>query len=156
MRHRRFVAWDCVGFEGQDVRAWALADRLAMMGEICRDHGIPMAASSTNGGELLRRVLAAGGEGVVQKLPSSTYFDTMAACKRSWIWICRVRGVVGGSQSVEIEDSVSGQFRGRVALRGGKCDQVRPGSLIRVEGMSLTDDGKIREPRACREWLVSF
>ncbi len=45
---------------------------------------------------------------------------------------------------------------GRVTLRGGKCDQVRIGSLIRVEGMNLTAAGKIRQPAPAREWLVQF
>ena len=50
--------------------------------------------------------------------------------------------------------------RGAVALRGGKCDQVRVGSIIKVEGMGLTAAGMIREPRVCRDtatsWLVKF
>jgi hypothetical protein len=53
-------------------------------------------------------------------------------------------------------DAETGQDRGRVKMGGGKCDQVRIGSIIRVEGLGLTDLGKIREPRACREWLVKL
>ena len=49
---------------------------------------------------------------------------------------------------------------GSVPLLGGKCDRVRVGSIIKVEGFGLTAGGKIREPRVCRDtatsWLVKY
>ena len=69
-----------------------------------------------------------------------------------------VAGFCGGTQSVEIE--INGQPAGRVALLGGKCDRVRVGSVLKVEGFGLTPAGRIREPRVCRDtptsWLVRF
>ena len=54
----------------------------------------------------------------------------------------------------------NGQARGAVALRGGKCDQIRVGSLIKVEGFGLHPSGLIREPRPCKDtptsWLIQF
>jgi len=77
------------------------------------------------------------------------------------IFLCRVCSI-GGSQSVGIE-VVECQSGGNihpapcfVPLQGGKVDQVRVGTLIRVSGMGLTAAGKIREPKACREWLVKY
>jgi hypothetical protein len=57
---------------------------------------------------------------------------------------------------VGICDDATGADRGKVTLRGGKCDQVRIGSIIRVEGMGLTSVGKIRQPQPCREWIVKY
>ncbi len=99
--------------------------------------------------------LAGGAEGVCAH-PLAAVWGDMLAHKAGEIFTCRVRQAAGATQSVAIEDTATGECRGKVALRGGKCDQVRVGSIIRVEGMGLTEAGKIREPRACREWLVQY
>lgn len=98
--------------------------------------------------------MAAGAEGVVAHAWRDPW-GAMLAHKAESIWTCRVTRV-GGSQSVGIADAQTGIDRGSVKLGGGKCDQVRVGSLIRVAGMGLTDAGRIRQPVACREWLVRF
>ena len=128
-----------------------------MRGEICTAHGIPQVRGTmTNGAALLQLVMDGGGEGVCKKRLDATWYDAMIVAKRMDIWLCRVRGPVHGTQSVFIEDAASGQDRGRVALRGGKCDHVRPGSLIRVEAMAAHDSGKLRQPNPCRDWLVQY
>lgn len=106
------------------------------------------------GGEFAEKCLADGGEGACWKDPDAPY-GSMLAVKRGGIWVCRT-GPAGPTQSVELFDADTGESRGRVKLGGGKIDQIKPsgGSLIRVEGTGLTDMGKIREPRPCREWLV--
>ena len=96
--------------------------------------------------------MAAGAEGVVAHAWGQAW-GFMLAHKAGGIWLCRVTRT-GGSQSVGIADAATGADLGNVTLRGGKCDQVRVGSLIRVAGMGLTDAGKIRQPEPCRDWLL--
>ena len=120
---------------------------------------------------------ANGAEGCVGHAWGAPWGD-MVAVKQAGVWMCRVTSV-GSTQSVSISrlkakgsmlKENSGKWEnlefsiqpsdfvpaGRVKLGGGKVDQVRVGSIIRVEGMGLTDAGKIRQPVACREWLVKF
>ncbi len=99
-------------------------------------------------------VMAAGAEGVCAHGWDDAWgiFD---AHKAESIWTCKITRT-GASQSVGIADAATGEDRGNVTLRGGKCDLVRVGSIIRVAGMGLTDAGKIRQPNPCREWLVKF
>ena len=97
---------------------------------------------------------ASGAEGVCAHAWAAPWGE-MLAVKQGGVWTCRVTSV-GNTQSVGIADSETGQDRGRVKLGGGKVDRVRVGSIIRVEGMGLTDAGKIRQSVACREWLVRY
>ena len=151
-----FTAFDCIQANGQDVRGLPLAKRLTLRDTLCQFHGIGTVRTVwANGAGLLAEALASGGEGVVLKSPGS-YFDPMIAAKREGVWTCRVTGHCGGTQSVFIVDDETGADRGKVTLRGGKCDQVRAGSIIRVSGINLTASGKIRQPQPCREWLVSL
>jgi hypothetical protein len=84
----------------------------------------------------------------------------MMACKRLETWICRVAGFNGGTQSVLIVDSATGKPRGKLSLLGGKREQVRIGSLVKVEGFGLHASGLIREPRVCKDapnsWLQKY
>jgi hypothetical protein len=84
----------------------------------------------------------------------------MLAAKRLETWVCRVAGF-NARQSVRIVDNASGQERGNLPLFGGKCDRVRIGSVVKVEGFGLHHRcGKIREPRICKDtdtsWLIQF
>jgi hypothetical protein len=106
-------------------------------------------------------------------------WGTMLCHKRGEIFMCRVTAI-GATQSVGIERVICDKLDmtssveaarawlithnsslitspcGSVTLRGWKCDQVRIGSIIRVEGMGLTAGGKIRQPQPCKEWLVRY
>jgi hypothetical protein len=151
-----FTAFDCVEANGEDVRGLPLARRLLLRDTLCRFHGINTVQQATDAGNrLLEAVLDRGGEGVCLKSPGS-YFEPMLAAKRGGVWTCRVTGHVAGTQSVFIVDAETGEDRGKVTLRGGKCDQCRVDSLIRVAGMNLTSVGKIRQPQPAREWLVKL
>lgn len=150
-----FIAWDCVEFDGVDIRGDGAAWRLYICSRLCKQNGLPCVQCAAFGGDLLREVLARGGEGIVRKMPNASYYEPMTACKRSSIYVCRVVSI-GPGQSVEIVDAETGLGRGRVALRGGKADQVRHGSVIRVEAMSQYESGALRQPNPCREWLVKF
>jgi hypothetical protein len=156
-----FTAFDCVGWQGQDVRGAALRERLAMRNELCHAGQIAVVPEVTErGGEFLESILNAGGEGAVFKSWDSTFFMPMLAAKRLETWICRVAGFNGGKQSVRIVDSTSGTERGNLPLFGGRCDRVRVGSILKVEGFGLHRSGLIREGRVCKDsetsWLIQF
>lgn len=156
-----FTAFDAIEWQGQDVRGLALRDRVTMRNELCAAAQIPIVAETAErGGEFLESILAAGGEGAVFKRLDATWFEPMLAAKRLETWFCRVVGFNGGCQSVRIVDSASGQDRGRVALFGGKCDRVKIGSVLKIEGFGLHKSGLIREPRICKDtpesWLIQF
>ena len=102
----------------------------------------------------VQAVMDAGAEGVCAHAWESPWGE-MFCHKVSGIYICRVTST-GATQSVGICDDASGQPRGNVKMGGGKCDQVRVGSIIRVEAMGETDAGKLRQPVPCREWLVRY
>ncbi|MDR3413592.1 MAG: hypothetical protein P4L87_22000 [Formivibrio sp.] len=155
-----FTAFDCVGWQRQDVRLVPLRERLAMRNELCRAGQIPIVPETTErGGEFLQSVLDAGGEGVVIKSWDSSYFTPMLAAKRIETWVGRIVGFNSG-QSVRIVDNISGQARGNLPLFGGRADQVRVGSVVKVEGFGLHRSGLIREPRICKDtatsWLIQY
>lgn len=172
MRDGRFFAFDCIMVGGQDIRRAPLRERLE-----CLNRFSYLRPPCGNGGEFLEAVLARGGEGVVAKALDAPYGE-MFACKRLWEGLCIVTGFCGGTNSVEIsrqpsavsvEDLLKADSRtliasaipcGRLPLHGGKCDRVRIGSILKVQGMNLTETGKIREPRVCSDtpgsWLVKW
>ena len=154
-----FIAWDCLECEGHDVRGMSTAFRLSLCNEICRVAGVPVVESSPDGGALLQRVLARGGEGIVRKLSGATYYDAMTACKRLGTWFCRVMGINHATGGAAIVDAATGENRGTVPLRN-RVGQFCVGSIVKVEGLGLHAGGKIRDPRPCKDtetsWLVSF
>lgn len=101
--------------------------------------------------------MESGGEGVCAHAWDAPWGE-MLCVKQLNTWLCKVTAI-GFTQSVEIADAATGEPRGNVKLGGGKCDRVRVGSVIKIEGMGLSDSGKIREPRPCADtetsWLVS-
>jgi|GEM_PF-2794879 len=154
-----FIAWDVLAYGGEDVRALPLSARLWMRDEICRIHHLRGVTSYPDGGELLQAVLARGGEGVVRKLPGATYFDTMTACKRIQTWQCVVTALFPATGGARIMDAVTGEARGTVPLRN-RASACRVGSIIKVEGETLSAGGMILKPRPCKDtptsWLITF
>lgn len=156
-----FTAFDCIGWQGADVRGETLADRLRMRNELCRAGQIQIVPEVTErGGEFLESILAAGGEGVVCKSLHASWFAPMLACKRLQTWICRVTTTAAGKQSVSIADAATGQPRGSVSLFGGKADCVRVGSILKVDAYGRHKSGLLREARPCKDtpdsWLIKF
>lgn len=158
-----YAAFDVVIQDGQSIRHFNTAWRVDVLNQILpasqsRPHAangfVPIILAETVT-ESAESVIARGGEGVCWQDWSAPYGE-MQVIKAASIYVCRVRQAAAGTQSVFIVDAVTGEDRGKVALRGGKCDQVRAGSIIRVEGIGLTDAGKIRQPNPCREWLVTY
>jgi hypothetical protein len=153
-------AFDILEVSGQDVRTMPLRLRwnaLESFRAKLAAFGIQTVptASDGHGADFLQQVLKAGGEGCVLKSWHATYYDPMLAAKRSKIFTCRVLEI-GPGQSVSLVDAEVGIDRGRMPLRGGKCDQVRIGSVLRVEALDAYASGKLRQAVPCREWLVSF
>ena len=154
VKHGAFNAvFDIVADLTGDISRLPTANRVEVLNSIARyfPASTIMAETVTESAE---SVIARGGEGVCWQDWSAPYGE-MQVIKAASIYVCRITGRSTG-QSVFIADAATGEARGAVALRGGKCDQVRAGSIIRVEGMGLTDAGKIRQPNPCREWLVTF
>lgn len=154
-----YAAFDVVSHDGQSIRQSTTVDRAALLASLFLTSvplclgGYPVILAETVT-ESAESVIARGGEGVCWQDWSAPYGE-MQVIKAASIYVCRITSRSTG-QSVFIADAATGEARGAVALRGGKCDWVRVGSVIRVEGMGLTDAGKIRQPNPCREWLVSY
>lgn len=133
-------------------------------------------ARTGHGGEFLEAILRDGGEGVVAKHLDAPFGVQWFKCKRLEKFYCVVTEGPCGGQSVGIgmlrdqsNIPLDSSFilhpssftpAGRVALFGQKCEQVRVGSILKVEGYGLTPAGKIREPRPCKDtatsWLVRW
>ena len=95
-----------------------------------------------------------GAEGVCFHPWAGTWVQGMLCHKAGLILTVKVLSI-GPGQSVTVADATTGELRGKLPLRGGKADQVRPGSILRAECMSLTDSGLMRQSQPCRDWLVS-
>lgn len=154
-----FIAWDCLGFDGQDLRTIPAWERLNLLIEVCRRHACHRAEESQRGGELLERVLARGGEGIVRKLPTASYYDTMQAAKRLQTWRCVITALDYATGGAKIADCQSGEDRGTVPLRA-RAGQCRIGTIIKVEGENLSARGLILKPRPCKDtetsWLIQY
>jgi hypothetical protein len=75
------------------------------------------------------------------------------------VFYCRVTDLDPWRGSVILADRDSGEKRGKMPLRGGKFEQVRVGSVLKVEAYGLTAKGLLREARpdhdAPGSWLVA-
>jgi hypothetical protein len=165
MRDGTFWVFDCLCLNGVDIRQKPLSERLTHLGGIFTNSRhllpdsfnlLPFRADATG---FLAEVLARGGEGVVKKSLDAPWGTPMEAAKRSENFYCIVTAM-GNSQSVEIADAATGQPRGKVKLGGGKCDRVRVGSILKLNGFGLHASGLIREPVIDRDsdssWLSQF
>lgn len=154
MRDGRFYAFDCLQCDGQDLAALPLGDRLSAL-----DTFDVLRPATGNGGEFLRSVLARGGEGVVAKNLSDPWGCEWFKCKRSQVFYCRIAGIDDVGEIVRLADRDTGEARGRMALRG-RINEVRVGSLLKVEAYGLTAKGLLREARPDKDapgsWLSEF
>ena len=155
MQDGRFIAFDALARNGEDLRG----EPLSVRWPITLSCLVPVVPNSRDGADLLKRVLDAGGEGVVAKRWADGY-GPMLAAKRSANYTVRVVGFCGGTQSVTIEDAATGHPRGKVALLGGRVDRVRVGSVLKIEAFGEHASGLLREPRPDKDtpesWLVKF
>jgi|SRR6185312_9227287 len=159
-----FHAFDLLRLNGTDFRPYPLEHRLVFLagvfaakpldrtgGEIHRVPALHYQPST------LHDIWTRGGEGIVRKRLDAPWGTPFEACKRIETFTCTVTGFNAG-QSVQI--SLADHPCGNVALKGGKCDRVRVGSILKIEGFGLTREGQIREGRVCKDsatsWLVKY
>jgi ATP-dependent DNA ligase len=156
MRDGTFYAFDVLNYEGQDTRSLPLSERLAILNGM--NLWRPRSYTGPSGGAFLAAVLARGGEGVVRKRLDQPYGTPWEKCKRSQVYYCRVQDLDPFRGSVMLADRDTGERRGKLALHS-KFEQVRVGSVLKVEAFGLTAKGLLREARLDRDapgsWLVS-
>jgi hypothetical protein len=171
----QFFAFDLLSMSGQDARPWPTIDRWRALnsfgGEITRA-GWRIVPSGEDGAALLESVLAAGGEGVVKKDWHTSYFAGMSACKKVETFHCVVTGI-GPGQSVKIAfappflDVKKMNYAisdleppGSMPLKCPRIDNVRVGSILKVEAYGRHASGLLREARPCKDtpdsWLIKF
>lgn len=163
MRSGEFHAFDCPQFNCEDIRALPLRERLKMLNTLFLSHSnayiIPphfrIVPALNYQPSTLNEIWQRGGEGIVRKRLDAPWGTPMECCKRLETFHCIVTAR-GNGQSVEIADSTTMQPRGNVKLGGGKCDRVRVGSILKIEGFGLTSAGMIREPRPDKDGPNSF
>ncbi len=144
MRDGRFFAFDLPLFAGADVRNLPRRERL----EILDGFKLLRPESSSNGGELLQRVLARGGEGICAAHWQGSFNDTVSRCKRVETHDCVVTEKHGRKQSVRLAEN--GVDRGWCPAAGGNADRLNIGDVVEVQCYSITAKEKFREPRLAR------
>jgi hypothetical protein len=154
VRCGKFIAFDVLNYNGQDVRPLPLSERLTIL-----DAMNLLRPAVGSGGAFLAQVLGDGGEGVVRKRLDAPYGVAWEKCKGCMVFYCRVTDLDPWRGSVILADRDSGEKRGKMPLRGGKFEQVRVGSVLKVEAYGLTAKGLLREARpdhdAPGSWLVA-
>ncbi len=162
------AAWDVLDIGGLDLRNAPLRVRwaqLCAMAPLFKTLPGLLLAESGPGGDFVGACLAAGAEGACAKDWNSPWGEIMLACKPLQTFLCVVTGFVGGGQSVTMARTHGGnfdrgEFCGGIALRGGKIERVRIGSIIKVECLGTTPNGMLREARPCSDtassWLVKY
>lgn len=169
-----FYAFDVPIYMGQDMRRMSLGERLEVLPSFRLSR-----PRRGNGGEFLEAILANGGEGVVAKDLSAPYGQNWFKCKRSQVFYCVVsRKATDGRQVVELkmhpfqdvknglpeivpfQDVKNLQPAGMLKLNGARFDQVRPGSILKLEAFGRHKSGLLREARLDRDapgsWLVKY
>lgn len=169
-----FAVHDILAADGTDLAVWTTRARWHELKRLLPPVLKPqkfILAEELPAGSALQTIVDDGGEGLCA-LPwdAPAGADFMAA-KRLETFLCRVTVAPAETQSATVEimqgniqhstSNAQHPMGGTlVALRGGRADQVRAGSILKVEGMGLTAAGRIREPRLCQDtptsWLVQY
>lgn len=112
-----------------------------------------------SGGEGLEALLADGHEGGCAKFLDEPY-GAMLVAKRVQVFYCRVIGLDASTGGVWLVDRDTNEPRGKLPLRGNKFEQVRGGSILKVEAFGLTAKRLLREGRPDSDgpgsWLVRW
>ena len=174
-----FHAFDCVEFEGTDLRAEPLHVRLRALAELCSLTSDLRPVASGNGGEFLEAVLARGGEGVVCKSLTAPFGAPWTKCKRLQVFYGIVRelrpatgavrvdlvheswkecpGRLAPFEAVNFEDFVTGDDGGWIRL-GARFEAVKIGAVLKLEAFGQHASGMLREARLDKDtpdsWIV--
>lgn len=159
MKDGRFYALSLQWSDGDNVTNRPNGELIPLLDALAHSLGLLRPAVGV-GGEFLEAVLARGGEGVVASRLDQPFGIGALKCKRTQIFFCNVIDLDPWTGGATLADSASGECRGKMPLRGGKFDQVRRGSVLKVEAFGLTARGLLREARPCHDapdsWLVKF
>lgn len=149
-----FAAFTIIEIAGQNVLHLPTSERWRVLKNSLEDFepGMLLAGSGHHPAGMVATCVADGAEGVVAHKWDSPW-GNMLCCKQGWLGVCRVFGLVPGSQSVFIVDAGTGQARGKLKVG---LKNVRVGSLIRVEALSVHESGALREAKLCTNWLVEY
>ena len=143
MRDERFFAFDLPIYNGADIRPMPRRERLAILDTF----NLLRPEASANGGELLQRVLARGGEGICAAHWQGAFYDTTWRCKRIETHDCIV-AEKAARQSVRLtEDGID---RGWCPARGGMADILNIGDVVEIACQKIHTSGKFREARIVR------
>jgi ATP-dependent DNA ligase len=143
MRDERFYAFDLPIYNGADIRLRPRRERLAILAGF----NLLRPEASANGGDLLRRVLARGGEGICAARWDSSFYETIWRCKRIETHDCIVTAK-GSRQSIRLSEN--GIDRGWCPAFGGMADRLNVGDVVEVACQQIHSSGKFREPRLIR------
>jgi hypothetical protein len=179
----KFHAFDLVIHDHQDIRPLPLRERLRLLDQVLSPANISgifpelaiVRPARGTGGEFLEHILARGGEGIVAKPLDAPYAVGWLKAKHLENFAVSVTRLLPASQSVAFEEIDASVLRrrqlaqlggkitvahGHVALRGGKIDQVRPGTILKIVGYGQNPSGRIREPRIDTDtpssWLIHY
>lgn len=139
MRDGRLIANDIVIRETTRMR-WDILRLLSLPPgmELCR---------TGYGGEFLREVVRAGGEGIVAKPLDLGFGIGWLKCKRAEVFQCRVAALDPFKGSVSLTRWPDGEPMGSLALHSA-FDDVRLGSILKVEAFGRhPKSGLLREAR---------
>jgi hypothetical protein len=156
---------DLIAIAGADVRRESTASRWQWLNEIFRQsdlHAIARLSRAGLGVEIIEAEAGRNGPAdVVVCKPLAAPFG-VEWCKVKFAVPHRVivAALNHATGSVELVDAQTGAARGRLALRGGKFERVRIGSVLKVVSAGLTARGMLREARPDTDtpesWLVKF
>jgi hypothetical protein len=160
MHDGSLVVNDLVTLHGQDVRGEPTRARWAEL--VSRARTLPRGVRLSrigSGGEFLEHLLSEGGEGIVVKTLDAPFGVGWLKCKRQQVFLCVVVALDHSKGSVSLCDAATGQERGKLPLRS-RFDQIRVGSVLKLEAYGLTVKGLLREARVDKDspssWLVQF
>jgi len=143
MQDGRFFAFDLPIFQGNDIRRESRRARLAMLDTF----NLLRPESDTNGGELLRRVLARGGEGICAADWESPFNATVWRCKRIETFDCLVTAKDVSRSTIQL--SLDGTDAGWCPARSAFW-KIQLGDVVEVAAYRRNASGKLRESRFIR------
>jgi ATP-dependent DNA ligase len=159
MRDKSLVVNDVVFLHGEDCTGLFLKDRWQHLIRFPFPSGVTLCRLIKNEDDLQGEI-ERGSEGAVLKPWDSQFGCGWIKLKRSENFIVKVTTLNGGKNSAQIADSVTGENRGSIPLRGGKVDRVRVGSILKVNAFGAHPSGLLREAKpdddSENSWLISY
>jgi hypothetical protein len=150
---------------GQDVRPESTATRWRWLNELARQGALPSQARLSRAGfgvEMIETEAGRNGPAdiVVCKSLAAPFGAAWLKIKFAVPSLVVVTALDHARGSVTLADAQTGDGRGKLPLRGGKFEQVRIGSVLKVVSAGLTARGMLREAKPDTDtpesWRVKF